>query len=168
MACSSVGLIISHHKCQGINSQSSLDFVRFFLKLLGEDNVHFYNTWYSVSWYHLYRAVFTWLSKVIEELVWFWFYYALWLASVFTLVLVLRQSSENRSNRCMLSFHLLILPHHFQSQHFPGMRVDLLISLCVSYLGVQPTISHAPSSAKSEATPQHQMTHFLNSLGRKN
>ena len=34
---------------------------------------------------------------VIEELVWFWFYYALWLASVFTLVLVLRQSSENRS-----------------------------------------------------------------------
>ena len=44
-----------------------------------------------------YRAVFTWLSKVIEELVWFWFYYALWLASVFTLVLVLRQSSENRS-----------------------------------------------------------------------
>ena len=43
------------------------------------------------------RAVFTWLSKVIEELVWFWFYYALWLASVFTLVLVLRQSSENRS-----------------------------------------------------------------------
>ena len=30
------------------------------------------------------RAVFTWLSKVIEELVWFWFYYALWLASVFT------------------------------------------------------------------------------------
>ena len=30
-------------------------------------------------------------------LVWFWFYYALWLASVFTLVLVLRQSSENRS-----------------------------------------------------------------------
>ena len=44
------------------------------------------------------RAVFTWLSKVIEELVWFWFYYALWLASVFTLVLVLRQSSENRSN----------------------------------------------------------------------
>ena len=45
------------------------------------------------------RAVFTWLSKVIEELVWFWFYYALWLASVFTLVLVLRQSSENRSNK---------------------------------------------------------------------
>ena len=45
----------------------------------------------------IYRAVFTWLSKVIEELVWFWFYYALWLASVFTLVLVLRQSSENRS-----------------------------------------------------------------------
>ena len=116
----------------------------------------------------MYRAVFTWLSKVIEELVWFWFYYALWLASVFTLVLVLRQSSENRSNRCMLSFHLLILPHHFQSQHFPGMRVDLLISLCVSYLGVQPTISHAPSSAKSVATPQHQMTHFLNSLGCKN
>ena len=33
----------------------------------------------------------------MEELVWFWFYYALWLASVFTLVLVLRQSSENRS-----------------------------------------------------------------------
>ena len=30
-------------------------------------------------------------------MVWFWFYYALWLASVFTLVLVLRQSSENRS-----------------------------------------------------------------------
>ena len=29
---------------------------------------------------------------------WFWFYYALWLAGVFTLVLVLRQSSENRSN----------------------------------------------------------------------
>ena len=28
---------------------------------------------------------------------WFWFYYALWLASVFTLALVLRQSSENRS-----------------------------------------------------------------------
>ena len=115
---------ISHHKCQGINSQSSLDFFRFFLKLLGEDNVHFYNTWYSVSWYYLY-------------------------------------------NRCMLSFHLLILPHHFQSQHFPGMRVGLLISLCVSYLGVQPTISHAPSSAKSVATPQHQMTHFLNSLGCK-
>ena len=45
-----------------------------------------------------YRAVFTWLSKVIEELVWFWFYYALCLASVFTLVLVLRQSSENRFN----------------------------------------------------------------------
>ena len=44
-----------------------------------------------------YRAVFTWLPKVIEELVWFCFYYALWLASVFTLVLVLRQSSENRS-----------------------------------------------------------------------
>lgn len=124
MACSPVGLIISHHKCQGINSQSSLDFFRFFLKLLGEDNVHFYNTWYSVSWYYLY-------------------------------------------NRCMLSFHLLILPHHFQSQHFPLMRVGLLISLCVSYLGVQPTISHAPSSAKSVATPQHQMTHFLNSLGCK-
>ena len=67
----------------------------------------------------------------------------------------------------MLSFHLLILPHHFQSHHFPGMRVDLLISVCVSYLGVQPTISHAPSSAKSVATPQHQMTHFLNSLGCK-
>ena len=46
----------------------------------------------------LIRAVFTWLSKVIEELVWFWFYYALWLASVFTLVLVLRQLSENHSN----------------------------------------------------------------------
>ena len=30
---------------------------------------------------------------------WFWFCYTLWLASVFTLVLVLRQSSENRSNR---------------------------------------------------------------------
>ena len=45
----------------------------------------------------IFRAVFTWLSKVIEELVWFWFYYALWLASVFTLVLVLQQSSENRS-----------------------------------------------------------------------
>ena len=28
---------------------------------------------------------------------WFWFYYVLWLASVFTLVLVLLQSSENRS-----------------------------------------------------------------------
>ena len=28
---------------------------------------------------------------------WFWFYYALWLVSVFTLVLVLRQASENRS-----------------------------------------------------------------------
>ena len=28
---------------------------------------------------------------------WFWFYYALGLAGVFTLVLVLRQSSENRS-----------------------------------------------------------------------
>ena len=28
---------------------------------------------------------------------WFWFFYALWLACVFTLVLVLRQSSENRS-----------------------------------------------------------------------
>ena len=68
-------------------------------------------------------------------------------------------------NRCMLSCHLLILPHHFPNHHFPGMRVDLLISVCVSYLGVQPTISHAPSSAKSEATPQHQMTHFLNSLG---
>ena len=48
------------------------------------------------------RAVFTWLWKVIEELVWFWFYYALWLASVFTLVLVLRQSSENRSNNWAL------------------------------------------------------------------
>ena len=39
---------------------------------------------------------------------WFWFYYALWLASVFTLVLVLRQSSENRSiskdNTCLLLF----------------------------------------------------------------
>ena len=43
------------------------------------------------------RAVFSWLSKVIEELVWFWFYYGLWLASVFTLLLILRQSSENRS-----------------------------------------------------------------------
>ena len=32
-----------------------------------------------------------------KGLVWFWFYYALWLATVFTLVLVLRQSSENRS-----------------------------------------------------------------------
>ena len=51
----------------------------------------------SISQY-VYRAVFTWLSKVIEELVWFWFYYALWLASVFTLFLVLRQSSENRFN----------------------------------------------------------------------
>ena len=30
---------------------------------------------------------------------WFWIYYALWLASVCTLVLVLRQSSENRSNQ---------------------------------------------------------------------
>ena len=50
-----------------------------------------------------YRAVFTWLSKVIEELVWFWFYYALWLASVFTLVLVLQQSSENRSSHSQQS-----------------------------------------------------------------
>ena len=49
--------------------------------------------------YMVHRAVFTRLSKVIEELVWFWFYYALWLASVFTLVLVLRQSSENRSKQ---------------------------------------------------------------------
>ena len=46
----------------------------------------------------LIERFFTSLSKVIEELVWFWFYYALWLASVFTLVLVLRQSSENRSS----------------------------------------------------------------------
>ena len=44
------------------------------------------------------KGKYIWLSKVIEELVWFWFYYPLWLASVFTLVLVLRQSSENRSN----------------------------------------------------------------------
>ena len=127
MACSPVGLIISHHKDiirVSIPSQAWI-FFRFFLKLLGEDNVHYCNTWYSVSWYYLY-------------------------------------------NRCMLSFHLLILPHHFQSQHFPEMRVDLLISLCVSYLGVRPTISHAPSSAKSVATPQHQMIHFLNSLGCKN
>ena len=71
-------------------------------------------------------------------------------------------------NRFMLSLHLLILPHHFQSQHFPGMRVDLLISVCVSYPGVQPTISHAPFLVKSVATPQHQMIHFWNSLGCKN
>ena len=64
----------------------------------------FFQFWFSCHRYVvstdeiLNRAVFTWLSKVIEELVWFWFYYALWLASVFTLVLVLRQSSENRSN----------------------------------------------------------------------
>ena len=34
--------------------------------------------------FYSFRAVFTWLSKVTEELVWFWFYYALWFASVFT------------------------------------------------------------------------------------
>ena len=34
---------------------------------------------------------------------WFWIYYALWLASIFTLVLVLRQSSENRSNQITYS-----------------------------------------------------------------
>ena len=33
-----------------------------------------------------------------------WFYYALWLASVFTLVLALRQSSENRSIRMYIYF----------------------------------------------------------------
>ena len=33
----------------------------------------------------VYRAVFTWLSKGIQELVWFWFYYALWLATLFFL-----------------------------------------------------------------------------------
>ena len=43
------------------------------------------------------RAVFTWLSNWDWFWFWFWFYYVLWLASVFTLVLVLRQSSENRS-----------------------------------------------------------------------
>ena len=32
------------------------------------------------------RAVFTWLSKVIEELVWFWFYYALYFGFGFTTV----------------------------------------------------------------------------------
>ena len=55
--------------------------------------------WFCISWIRqsiqlrtnairefIVRAVFTWLSKVIEELVWFWFYYARWLASVFTLV----------------------------------------------------------------------------------
>ena len=70
---------------------------------------------HPVNWFHsiltlfwnqicFYRAVFTWLSKVIEELVWFWFYYALWLVSVFTLVLVLRQSSENCSNPSLNQF----------------------------------------------------------------
>ena len=68
-----------------------------------------------------YRAVFTWLSKVIEELVWFWFYYALWLASVFTLVLVLRQSSENRSRilnlemSCMVCSYFVLLNISFLS-----------------------------------------------------
>ena len=127
MACSPVGFLLVITKARVSIPSKAWIFFRFFLKLLGEDHIHFHNTWYSVSWYYMYNT-----------------------------------------RRCVLSFHLLILPHHFQSHHFPAMRVDLLISVCVSYLGVQPTISHVPSSAKSEATPQHQMTHFLNSLGCKN
>ena len=70
------------------------------------------------------RAVFTWLSKVIEELVWFWFYYALWLASVFTLVLVLRQSSENRSNM----YRWVLTPLFFFQIVIatPGRLIDVL------------------------------------------
>ena len=67
--------------------------------------------------FFVFRAVLTWLSKVIEELVWFWFYYALWLASVFTLFLVLRQSSENRSR-----YHLKIclrVPHYVWCNNCP-------------------------------------------------
>ena len=49
--------------------------------------------------------ILIWIERFLLDcrkglvLVLVWFYYALWLASVFTLVLVLRQSSENRSNR---------------------------------------------------------------------
>ena len=53
MVCSPVGLIISHHKDiirVSIPSQAWI-FFKFFLKLLGEDHVHFHNTWYSVSRY---------------------------------------------------------------------------------------------------------------------
>ena len=84
----------------------------------------------------VHRAVFTWLSKVIEELVWFWFYYALWLASVFTLVLVLRQSSENRSiffkNSCSFpvssNWYLLILKTSRRGPNYPShLRFSSLI-----------------------------------------
>ena len=86
------------------------------------------------SWLrYLNRAVFTWLSKVIEELVWFWFYYALWLASVFTLVLVLRQSSENRSNMCIQSlvplgpgkFHVVVLVSCKQQRQQSSLRIQV-------------------------------------------
>ena len=54
--------------------------------------VQFMNDGYAV------RAVFTCLTVERDWFwFWFWFCYALWLASVFNLVLVLRQSSENRS-----------------------------------------------------------------------
>ena len=52
-----------------------------------------------------FTTPFGWLVYVL----WFWFYYALWLASVFTLVLVLRQSSENRSNSFRISKLLMLI-----------------------------------------------------------
>ena len=69
---------------------------------------------------------------------WFWFYYALWLGSVFTLVLVLRQSSENRSMIKVFT-HCHICPSFVQF-----LASKQIITKTWSTLQCFP-ITHAPS-----------------------
>ena len=104
-----------------------------------------------------FRAVFTWLSKVIEELVWFWFYCALWLASVFTLVLVLRQSSENRSISWLGSCAIF---RWFKGSHVIGVNVfPCTLRRFLSKKRPDLLLLHYsfPSCARVESTPSQEV-----------
>ena len=62
------------------------------------------------------------------------------------------------------SIHSLMIAPRLQSQHFPVMRLDLLISAFAPSLGFQSIVFHGPSWVRSAAALQHQMIHSLSSI----
>ena len=64
------------------------------------------------------------------------------------------------------SIHPLMTALHLQSQHFPVMRLDLLISAFAPSLGFQSIVFHGPSWVKSVVALQHQTIHSLSSINK--
>ena len=91
-----------HHSAYCRSTSVNLILIRSLLNVilqltdLAVDNTANFDVW-RLAYLRLILERFSLNCRKGLVLVWFWFYYALWLASVFTLVLVLRQSSENRS-----------------------------------------------------------------------